>query len=42
VEIATVDYGVKLAISLVFFVPLYGMLLGGILRLLSPSPARAA
>ncbi|MNG24429.1 Inner membrane protein YhhQ [compost metagenome] len=42
VEIATVDYGVKLAISLVFFVPLYGMLLGGILRLLSPSPARVS
>lgn len=34
VEIATVDYGVKLAISLILFVPLYGMLLNAILRLL--------
>ncbi|WP_069085764.1 7-cyano-7-deazaguanine/7-aminomethyl-7-deazaguanine transporter [Pseudomonas sp. TCU-HL1] len=42
VEIATVDYGVKLAISLVLFVPLYGVLLGGILRLLAPSPARVS
>ncbi|MFZ6046266.1 7-cyano-7-deazaguanine/7-aminomethyl-7-deazaguanine transporter [Pseudomonas sp. CR3202] len=39
VEIATVDYGVKLAVSLVLFVPLYGVLLGGILRLLTPRPA---
>ncbi|QEY65062.1 7-cyano-7-deazaguanine/7-aminomethyl-7-deazaguanine transporter [Metapseudomonas lalkuanensis] len=39
VEIATVDYGVKLAISLVLFVPLYGVLLGGVLRLLTPRPA---
>jgi uncharacterized integral membrane protein (TIGR00697 family) len=39
VEIATVDYGVKLAISLMFFVPLYGVLLNGILRLLTPRPA---
>ena len=39
VEIATVDYGVKLAISLVLFVPLYGVLLGGILRLLTPRAA---
>ena len=32
VEIATVDYGVKLSVSLVLFVPLYGVLLNGILR----------
>ena len=36
---ATVDYGVKLAISLVLFVPLYGVLLNGILRLLTPRTA---
>lgn len=35
VEIATVDYGVKLSISLLLFVPLYGMLLNAILRLLA-------
>lgn len=35
VEIATVDYGVKLAISLLLFVPLYGMLLNAILRMLA-------
>jgi uncharacterized integral membrane protein (TIGR00697 family) len=34
VEIATVDYGVKLAVSLVLFVPLYGVLLRAILRVL--------
>ena len=34
VEIATVDYGVKLAVSLMLFVPLYGMLLRAILRML--------
>ena len=34
VEIATVDYAIKLAISLMLFVPLYGMLLGAIGRLL--------
>ncbi|WP_252273892.1 7-cyano-7-deazaguanine/7-aminomethyl-7-deazaguanine transporter [Pseudomonas subflava] len=34
VEIATVDYGVKLAVSLMLFVPLYGMLLRTILRVL--------
>lgn len=42
VEIATVDYGVKLAISLLFFVPLYGVLLNGILRLLTPRGLNAA
>ena len=35
VEIATVDYGVKLAVSLLLFVPLYGVLLNAILRLLA-------
>lgn len=35
VEIATVDYGVKLIISLVLFVPLYGVLLNAILRTLA-------
>lgn len=35
VEIATVDYGVKLSISLLLFVPLYGVLLNWILRLLA-------
>jgi uncharacterized integral membrane protein (TIGR00697 family) len=39
VEIASVDYAIKLGVSLIFFVPLYGMLLNGILRLL---PTRAA
>lgn len=34
VEIAAVDYGVKLAVSLILFVPLYGMLLRAILRVL--------
>lgn len=37
VEIATVDYVIKLAISMMLFVPLYGMLLTAIVRLL---PAR--
>lgn len=38
VEIATVDYAIKLIISLVLFVPLYGMLLSSIVRML-PSMA---
>ncbi len=38
VEIATVDYGVKLSISLLLFVPLYGMLLNGILKMLPGRP----
>jgi uncharacterized PurR-regulated membrane protein YhhQ (DUF165 family) len=32
VEIAWVDYGVKLAVMLMLFVPLYGMLLSAITR----------
>ncbi|MFN9529685.1 MAG: 7-cyano-7-deazaguanine/7-aminomethyl-7-deazaguanine transporter [Pseudomonadaceae bacterium] len=38
VEIAVVDYVIKLAVSLALFVPLYGMLLGAIVRKL---PQRA-
>jgi uncharacterized integral membrane protein (TIGR00697 family) len=34
VEIASVDYAIKLAISLALFVPLYGVLLNAIVRLL--------
>lgn len=34
VEIASVDYLIKLTVSLVLFVPLYGVLLGSIARLL--------
>ena len=34
VEIATVDYVIKLTISLILFVPLYGMLLSAIVRAL--------
>ncbi|ARU86497.1 7-cyano-7-deazaguanine/7-aminomethyl-7-deazaguanine transporter [Pseudomonas sp. M30-35] len=42
VEIASVDYAIKLAVSLVLFVPLYGVLLGAIARLLEgrTAPAR--
>jgi uncharacterized integral membrane protein (TIGR00697 family) len=39
VEIAVVDYVIKLAVSLALFVPLYGMLLSAIIRRL---PQRAA
>ena len=42
VEIATVDYGVKLAVSMLLFVPLYGVLLNAILRLMPASTARTA
>ena len=41
VEIAAVDYVIKLAISLVLFVPLYGMLLTALMRLLPGRPATA-
>ncbi|MCY1292317.1 Queuosine precursor transporter [compost metagenome] len=41
VEIATVDYGVKLAVSLILFVPLYGVLLNAILRRLTQRSAYA-
>ena len=39
VEIAAVDYVIKLAISLMMFVPLYGMLLNAIVRMLPKRPA---
>ncbi|GGJ94466.1 7-cyano-7-deazaguanine/7-aminomethyl-7-deazaguanine transporter [Pseudomonas matsuisoli] len=39
VEIAIVDYVIKLTVSLVLFVPLYGMLLGALMRLLPKQPA---
>lgn len=43
VEIATVDYLIKLVISLLLFVPLYGMLLNGIVRVLqSRNPVNGA
>lgn len=41
VEIAAVDYVIKLAISLALFVPLYGMLLNTLMRLLPGRPATA-
>ena len=41
VEIAWVDYGVKLAVMLMLFVPLYGMLLSAITRNLRRQPATA-
>lgn len=42
VEIATVDYVIKLTISLILFVPLYGMLLSAIVRALPQRPATVA
>lgn len=41
VEIATVDYVIKLAISLILFVPLYGILLSAIVRRLPQRTATA-
>ncbi|TBU75499.1 7-cyano-7-deazaguanine/7-aminomethyl-7-deazaguanine transporter [Phytopseudomonas daroniae] len=41
VEIAVVDYVIKLAVSLMLFVPLYGVLLGAIVRRLPQRQARA-
>ncbi|MCP1604558.1 hypothetical protein SAMN05216577_11493 [Pseudomonas citronellolis] len=41
VEIATVDYGVKLAVMLILFVPLYGVLLRAILQGLGRRSASA-
>ena len=41
VEIVTVDYVIKLAISLILFVPLYGMLLSAIVRALPQRTATA-
>ncbi len=42
VEIASVDYAIKLIISLALFVPLYGMLLNAIVRLLPAQQAATA
>ncbi|WP_339513434.1 7-cyano-7-deazaguanine/7-aminomethyl-7-deazaguanine transporter [Pseudomonas sp. RL_15y_Pfl2_60] len=42
VEIASVDYAIKLTVSLVLFVPLYGVLLGAIARLLQGRTVPAA
>ncbi len=42
VEIASVDYAIKLTVSLVLFVPLYGVLLGAIARLLQGRAVPAA
>ena len=41
VEIATVDYGIKLAVMLILFVPLYGVLLRAILQGLGRRSASA-
>ena len=41
VEIAVVDYVIKLAVSLLLFVPLYGMLLSAIVRRLQRQPQQA-
>lgn len=40
VEIALVDYAVKIAISLLLFVPLYGVLLNRLLKMLARRPAQ--
>ncbi|MCY1279243.1 Queuosine precursor transporter [compost metagenome] len=42
VEIATVDYGVKLAVMLILLVPLYGVLLNALLRVLAGRAVAAA
>lgn len=42
VEIAWVDYAIKLGVSLLLFVPAYGVLLAGIVRWLQPAPAAVA
>ncbi len=42
VEIAWVDYAVKLAVSLLLFVPAYGVALAGIVRVLGRAPEPAA
>lgn len=41
VEIASVDYAIKLTVSLILFVPLYGILLNWIVRQLPHNPALA-
>jgi uncharacterized PurR-regulated membrane protein YhhQ (DUF165 family) len=42
VEIATVDFVIKLPISLILFVPLYGVLLSAIVRALAQRPVSGA
>ncbi|WP_285275193.1 7-cyano-7-deazaguanine/7-aminomethyl-7-deazaguanine transporter [Halopseudomonas bauzanensis] len=42
IEIAAVDYVIKVAISVMLFVPLYGLVLNAILRLLAGRPAATA
>lgn len=42
VEIASVDYVIKLAVSMALFVPLYGMLLNAIVRMLPEQKTAAA
>lgn len=42
VEIASVDYATKVVICILFFVPLYGLLLNAILRVLAGRQAAAA
>ena len=42
VEIATVDYVIKLAVSLLFFLPAYGVALAAIVRAMRLPPAPAA
>ena len=42
VEIAVVDYVIKLAVSLLLFVPAYGVLLAAIVRNMRPGAVPAA
>lgn len=42
VEIAWVDYAIKILISLIFFIPLYGILLNALLRLMTVRVKKAA
>jgi uncharacterized integral membrane protein (TIGR00697 family) len=42
VEIATVDYAIKLVVSLLLFVPAYGVALAAIVRAMGATPAPAA
>jgi len=42
VEIAVVDYVIKLAVSLLFFVPMYGVVLNALLRFMGRRDAAAA
>ena len=42
VEIAAVDYVIKLSVSLLLFVPAYGVMLAAIVRTMRTPPAPAA